>query len=75
MLVFCSSKMETEKLALALSHSFDQSFKLGSNQKLNSFLSEQLMKGIKQVFHQEVHFVDEILQQTIPYGIAFHHAG
>ncbi|EFO24873.1 hypothetical protein LOAG_03612 [Loa loa] len=74
-LVFCSSKAETEKLALAISHHFGDYFKSSNNQNLISSLNIQSLEAVKQAFHHEVQFVDDILQKTIPYGIAFHHAG
>ncbi|CAG9532868.1 unnamed protein product [Cercopithifilaria johnstoni] len=74
-LVFCSSKAETEKLALAISHHFGECFKSGNNQNLISSLNIQSLKAVKRGFHHEIQFIDDILQKTIPYGIAFHHAG
>ncbi|VBB25970.1 unnamed protein product [Acanthocheilonema viteae] len=74
-LVFCSSKAETEKLALAISHHFEECFKSSNNQNLISSLNMQSLNTVKQTFHHEIQFVDDILQKTVPYGIAFHHAG
>uniref|UniRef100_A0A915PIJ9 Uncharacterized protein n=1 Tax=Setaria digitata TaxID=48799 RepID=A0A915PIJ9_9BILA len=74
-LVFCSSKTETEKLALAISHYFEDCFKSNSNEKLISSLNIHSLERLKLAFHHEVQFVDDILEKTIAYGIAFHHAG
>lgn len=75
MLVFCSSKAETERLALAMSHHFEECFKSSSNEKLVSSLNMQSLQAVKQALHHDIQFTDDILQKTVPYGIAFHHAG
>ncbi|MCP9263449.1 Chromosome-associated kinesin KIF4 [Dirofilaria immitis] len=62
-LVFCSSKAETEKLALAISHHFKECFKSGNNQNLIFSLNMESLKEFKQTFDHEVLFVDDILQK------------
>lgn len=73
-LLFCSSKAETEKIALAISDHFAECFTSNTNQKLISWLDSESLK-IFEVFRNELQYVDDILQKTVPYGIAFHHAG
>ncbi|KAK6102486.1 DEAD/DEAH box helicase family protein [Brugia pahangi] len=74
-LVFCSSKAETEKLALAISQHFEKYFKSSNSENLISSFNIQSLKTVKHAFHHEIQFVDDILRETLPHGIAFHHAG
>ncbi|VDM09281.1 unnamed protein product [Wuchereria bancrofti] len=74
-LVFCSSKAETEKLALAISQHFENYFKSSNSENLISPFNIQSLKTVKHAFHHEIQFVDDILRETLPHGIAFHHAG
>ncbi|XP_050459690.1 DNA polymerase theta [Cataglyphis hispanica] len=76
-LIFCPTKKWCEKLAEQIATAF---FKLGNK---NTILGEMLRKELNNVLIQETleqlkrspSGLDNILKNTISFGIAFHHAG
>ncbi|VDN06820.1 unnamed protein product [Thelazia callipaeda] len=74
-LLFCSSKAEAEKIALAISNYLQDCCMSNTNQKLISSLDCTRLKNLMISLNNEVQCIDDILCKTIPFGIAFHHAG
>ncbi|XP_049641821.1 DNA polymerase theta [Suncus etruscus] len=79
-LIFCPSKKWCEKLADTIAYEFynlrhQAKGKLGSSELLPVFVEH---KGILEVINQLKRLpsgLDSVLQKTIPWGVAFHHAG
>ncbi|KAM8770792.1 DNA polymerase theta [Rhynchonycteris naso] len=79
-LLFCPSKKWCEKLADIIAHEFynlhHQTEGLGRSSELSPVILEQ--KGLLEVIDQLKHSpsgLDSVLQKTVPWGVAFHHAG
>uniref|UniRef100_A0A7I4YCY7 DNA-directed DNA polymerase n=1 Tax=Haemonchus contortus TaxID=6289 RepID=A0A7I4YCY7_HAECO len=72
-LVFCSSKAEVEKVALDLAKILDEIYR--SNQVIASRLDRAALYQIRMNLEQCAGTVDTVLAQTLPRGVAFHHAG
>lgn len=79
-LLFCPSKKWCEKLADNIAHEFynlhHQAEGLLKSSELSPVILEQ--KGLLEVIDQLKHLpsgLDSILQKTVPWGVAFHHAG
>ncbi|XP_023605184.1 DNA polymerase theta-like isoform X2 [Myotis lucifugus] len=78
-LLFCPSKKWCEKLADIIAHEFynlhHQAEGLLKSSELSPVILEQ--KGLLEVIDQLKHSpsgLDSILQKTVPWGVAFHHA-
>ncbi|VDN57945.1 unnamed protein product [Dracunculus medinensis] len=72
-LIFCSSKAETEKISLNfVSYMIDVDF---DSRRLSSLLDLDQLSIFLKKFHSRTQSNDELLRKTIPYGVAFHHAG
>lgn len=72
-LIFCSSKAETEKISLNfVSYMIDVDF---DSRRLSSLLDLNQLSIFLKKFHSRTQSNDELLRKTIPYGVAFHHAG
>uniref|UniRef100_A0A8C3YVJ5 DNA polymerase theta n=1 Tax=Catagonus wagneri TaxID=51154 RepID=A0A8C3YVJ5_9CETA len=79
-LLFCPSKKWCEKLADIIAREFynlhHQAEGLVRSSELPSVILEQ--KGLLEVMHQlkrSPSGLDSVLQRTVPWGVAFHHAG
>ncbi|XP_036304182.1 DNA polymerase theta isoform X1 [Pipistrellus kuhlii] len=79
-LLFCPSKKWCEKLADNIAHEFynlhHQAEGLLKSSELSPVILEQ--KGLLEVIDQLKHLpsgLDSVLQKTVPWGVAFHHAG
>ncbi|XP_016055399.1 PREDICTED: DNA polymerase theta [Miniopterus natalensis] len=79
-LLFCPSKKWCEKLADIIAHEFynlhHQAEGLTRSSELSPVMLEQ--KGLLEVIDQLKHSpagLDSVLQKTVPWGVAFHHAG
>nr|KAF6379910.1 DNA polymerase theta [Myotis myotis] len=79
-LLFCPSKKWCEKVADNIAHEFynlhHQAEGLLKSPELSPVILEQ--KGLLEVIDQLKHSpsgLDSILQKTVPWGVAFHHAG
>ncbi|XP_061049137.1 DNA polymerase theta [Eubalaena glacialis] len=79
-LLFCPSKKWCEKLADIIAHAFyslhHQAEGLVRSSELPPVILEQ--KGLLEVMDQLKHLpsgLDSVLQKTVPWGVAFHHAG
>ncbi|XP_045707980.1 DNA polymerase theta isoform X2 [Phyllostomus hastatus] len=79
-LIFCPSKKWCEKLADTIAHEFynlqHQAEGLERSSELSSVTLEQ--KGLLEVIDQLKHSpsgLDSVLKKTVPWGVAFHHAG
>lgn len=65
-LVFCSSKAETERVASAIADRITR----------NRFLLEKInMKRVEVGMFNELQHVDDVLRKTAAVNVAFHHAG
>ncbi|XP_023975984.1 DNA polymerase theta isoform X2 [Physeter macrocephalus] len=79
-LLFCPSKKRCEKLADIIAHAFyslhHQAEGLVRSSELPPVILEQ--KGLLEVMDQLKRLpsgLDSVLQKTVPWGVAFHHAG
>ncbi|XP_053774392.1 DNA polymerase theta isoform X3 [Desmodus rotundus] len=79
-LIFCPSKKWCEKLADIIAHEFynlqHRADGLERSSELSPVMLEQ--KGLLEVIDQLKHSpsgLDSVLQRTVPWGVAFHHAG
>ncbi|KAK6049419.1 hypothetical protein COOONC_13076 [Cooperia oncophora] len=72
-LVFSSSKADVEKVALDLAKILDEIYR--SNQVIAARLDRVALYRIRVSLEQCAGAVDAVLAQTLPRGVAFHHAG
>ncbi|XP_064000012.1 DNA polymerase theta [Pogoniulus pusillus] len=78
-LLFCPSKNWCEKLADIIAREF-YSLQQAENSAKNSAHAQTIVdkEGIEEVLDQLKHSIsglDSVLQRTLPWGVAFHHAG
>ncbi|VDM48117.1 unnamed protein product [Toxocara canis] len=74
-LIFCSSKAETEKVATVVSNHLRELLSEEPQQDFNHMLKIDALSFFVEYFQNETQSSDEILLTTIPTGVAFHHAG
>ncbi|KHN89096.1 DNA polymerase theta [Toxocara canis] len=74
-LIFCSSKAETEKVATMVSNHLRELLSEEPQQDFNHMLKIDALSFFVEYFQNETQSSDEILLTTIPTGVAFHHAG
>ncbi|WKX99197.1 hypothetical protein Q1695_014237 [Nippostrongylus brasiliensis] len=72
-LVFCSSKADVEKVALDLAKVLDGIYR--TNEVISSRLNRAALYRIRVNLEKTAGTLDTILAQTLPRGVAFHHAG
>uniref|UniRef100_A0A915BV58 DNA polymerase theta n=1 Tax=Parascaris univalens TaxID=6257 RepID=A0A915BV58_PARUN len=74
-LVFCSSKSETEKVASAVSAYLKDSLSQEPLPDFHRFIKKEALSSFTEFFRNETQSNDEVLLSVIPTGVAFHHAG
>lgn len=72
-LVFCSSKSDVEKVALDLAKVLDGVYR--SNQVIASRVNRPALHRVQENLKRSAGSLDTVLAQTLPRGVAFHHAG
>uniref|UniRef100_F1LAD9 Helicase POLQ-like protein n=1 Tax=Ascaris suum TaxID=6253 RepID=F1LAD9_ASCSU len=74
-LVFCSSKSETEKVASMVSTYLKDSLSQEPLPDFLRFIKAEALSCFTKFFRNETQSNDEVLLSVIPTGVAFHHAG
>ncbi|VDM59415.1 unnamed protein product [Angiostrongylus costaricensis] len=72
-LVFCSSKSDVEKVALDLAKVLDGIYR--SNEVIASRVNRSALRRVQENLKRSAGSLDTVLAQTLPRGVAFHHAG